>query len=89
MLNGSSEFSLVSSRWGGPVAAVLSKSLAVTWKSATLPWHLTLRWLAYLSSLLVNLLTALGAPPVGYVPDAKVPPPLALSCGRPAVGPRR
>ena len=59
---------------------MLSKSLAVTWKSATLPWHLTLRWLAYLASLLVNLLTALGAPPAGYVPDAKVG--LRASCAR-------
>jgi hypothetical protein len=40
--------------------------------AALLPWTLLLRWLSWCAGLLLRVLTALGAPPLGYLPQSKV-----------------
>ena len=68
-------------RPAGALGALLTTGLAAAWRVLTLPQALALRWLSLAAALAIRLLALLGAPPAGYVPQAKVswPALLALS----------
>lgn len=51
---------------------MLDSSLQLALSTATWPWHLALRWVAWCSSLLLTSLAWLGAVPRGFVTAAKV-----------------
>ncbi len=55
----------------GPIAAVVSRTLTASWRTLTLPWLLTIAWLSWSSALVIQVFTYLGAPPQGYVTQAK------------------
>lgn len=56
----------------GPLAAgVLARALSASWHTMALPWHLVQRWLSLCAALLIHFFTYLGAPPQGYIAQAK------------------
>ena len=69
-MNGSSSLGYpFAAKGGGGVVAAASGAVL---RALTLPWTLALGWLSWCAGLLLRALTALGAPPLGYLPQAKV-----------------
>lgn len=67
-MNGSSSLGYPFASGGGVAAAVSGAVL----RSVALPWTLALGWLSWCAGMLLRALTALGAPPLGYLPQTKV-----------------
>ena len=58
-------------RGAGPAGALAALAAAVA-AVALAPWRLALHAAAAAAALLLRALTALGAPPLGYIPQAKL-----------------
>lgn len=70
-MNGSS-LPLVPGNKPGIVSNTASKAIVASWRTVTLPWYLTLKWLSWCAAVIIQFFSLLGATPQGYVPLPKV-----------------